>query len=120
MAITRKEKDGTVTLKIEGSLSIYEAAAFREELLTCFEKFEDLTLVLNGVDDCDTAGLQLLCAARKTAEATGKTLTVSDAPQPVTDTLQSAGLNPDEILNTETQSQINREESYGQSHHDGG
>ncbi len=67
MAFTTEEKDGRTILKVEGALSIYEASALREALLACLENDAGLELDLGSVTECDTAGLQLLYAARKTA-----------------------------------------------------
>lgn len=98
MSINQEEQNGNVRLKIKGSLSIYEAAPFRERLLACFGSAESLELDLGGVSECDTAGLQLLYAARMTATQAGTPFKISAAPQTVLKTLQSAGLNPDELL----------------------
>lgn len=97
MSFTREENDGKTRLKVEGSITIYEAAALREELLACLERDAGLELDLEGVTDCDTAGLQLLYAARKiTGE---KRLRVACAGPGVLEALQSAGMNPDELIN---------------------
>ena len=98
MSFTRKEKGGNIRLKIEGSMSIDEAATLRKELCACLENDAGLDLDLGGVTDCDAAGLQLLYAARKTAEEGKKRFHVTGAPQTVLDTLRRAGLNPDEVL----------------------
>ena len=110
MPITREDKDGNVTLKIEGSMSIYEAAAVRAELLACFDSDEDLALDLKGVTDCDTAGLQLLCAAQKTAAEEGKKFCIAGAPAPVMDLLRDAGVNPEELFNPEFEAEPEKEE----------
>ena len=67
MSFTKETVDGKTMLKIEASLTIYDATVLLEELLTCFENGGELTLDVEAVTDFDTAGLQLLCAARKTA-----------------------------------------------------
>ncbi len=96
MAITREDKDGNIALRIEGALSIYEAAALRGEILSCLEEDTGLELDLEGVTECDTAGLQLLWAARKTAAEAKKALHIVNTPQPVLDALQGAGLRSEE------------------------
>ena len=100
MPITPKEKDGTVTLEIEGALSIYETAALRNELLLCFDLHERLKLDLKKVTDCDAAGLQLLCSVGRSATEMKKSFGVVGVSQVVNDTLQSAGFDPDDVLNT--------------------
>ena len=67
MPFVREDTQGNTRLKIRGALSIYEAAELRQELLARLEDNTDLELDLEGVTECDTAGLQLLWAARKTA-----------------------------------------------------
>ncbi len=101
MSFTREEKDGNIRLKIEGPMSIYEVATLQEEFCACLAKKVDLELDLGGVTDCDTAGVQLIYAARKTAGEKEKLFRVTEAPQTVLETLRNAGLNPDEILNSE-------------------
>jgi anti-sigma B factor antagonist len=98
MPFETEETQGKIRLKIQGSLSIYEAVALREELLDRIAGETDLELDLGGVTECDTAGLQLLCAARKTAGKRDKHLRVVGAPQTVLDTLRSAGLGPEDVI----------------------
>jgi len=98
MAVTREDKDGSITLKVKGSLSIYETAALHKEFVIAFDACNGLNLDLNGVDNCDTAGVQLLCSAKKTAARVGKSLGIAGASRSVLDAFNSAGLNPDDIL----------------------
>jgi anti-sigma B factor antagonist len=98
MPFETEKTQGKIRLKIQGSLSIYEAAALREELLDRIAGETDLELDLGGVTECDTAGLQLLYAARKTARKRDKHLRVVGAPQAVLDTLRSAGLGPEDVI----------------------
>jgi len=98
MSFAREEKEGVATIKIEGSISIYEAAALREEFLFCINNYESLNLDLNGVTDCDIAGLQLIYSASKAAAKEGKKINVSGESLPVLDCLTNTGLNPREIL----------------------
>jgi len=98
MGFEREETDSAVRLKVDGTLSIYEAAALREELLACLETNTGLELDLCGVTGCDTTGLQLLYAVRKTAETAQKALHITNAPQLVLDALYSAGLRAEKII----------------------
>ena len=93
MNFSREEKDGCVVLKINGNLSVYEVANLRDELVACFDMYDGLTLDLNEVNDCDTAGIQLLCSAGKTAAETGKNFAVSVVSVSVGETLECAGLD---------------------------
>ena len=92
MPFEREEMEERTRLKIQGALSIYDAAALREELLDCLKRDRDLELDLKRVTNCDTAGLQLLYAVRKTASAAGQTVRIENPSQPVQDTLLETGL----------------------------
>ncbi len=98
MTLDRKEKDGCALLSIEGPMTVNDAAALRDEMLACFNDYKGLILDLNEVSECDTAGIQLLCAARLTAESTGKSFKVSQASMSSMSTLERAGFDPDAIL----------------------
>ncbi len=97
MDFEKEEKDGQAILKIKGALSIYEAASLREELAACLDQYQGLTIDLNEVSDCDTAGLQLLCSARRTAENAGKAFALTGTPEPVHEALSRVGLDPGTI-----------------------
>lgn len=97
MPFTEKKENGTIYLKVEDALTIYDAAALRETLLKCLRAEEDVALDLSETTGCDTAGLQLLCSLRKSAERLGKQVRVADASRAVFDTLAAAGLKPGEI-----------------------
>lgn len=77
MAFIREEKDGQVLLKIEGAMTVYEVVSFRDELADCLKTNDGLILDLDDVKDCDTAGIQLLYSALKTAKDIGKAFTVA-------------------------------------------
>lgn len=99
MTITREDKDGQAFLTIRGPLSIYEVTDIRNELIQCFDNCSTLFLDLDEVTECDTAGVQLLCSARITADRYGKKLGVKQASAAVIDAMVCAGLNPEKILN---------------------
>ncbi len=98
MTITREHKDREAVLKIRGPLSVYEVAALRDEFLECFEKYDGLRLDLSEVDECDTAGVQLLYSARATVRDTGKHFDISDPSPSVIEAMTLVGLKPEDIL----------------------
>jgi anti-anti-sigma factor len=98
MSFAREEKHGNIKLKVEGSMSIHEAAILQKELCACLDIDADLDLDLAGVTECDAAGLQLLYAARKKAQKGRGQFHVTDVSQAVFDALRRIGLNPDEVL----------------------
>ena len=86
-------------VKATGPFTIYEAAALREAMLAAFESPEGLTLDLSGVTECDTAGVQLICAARISSRKTGKPFQVRAVSEAVTQAMEGVGLDPFDILN---------------------
>jgi anti-anti-sigma factor len=66
----------TTTLAIEGELTIYRAAELRQALLAALGDGAggDLEIDLAAVTEFDSAGVQLLMAARKSAAARGRAL----------------------------------------------
>jgi len=90
-----KDESGTV-LKIQGSLDIGVAEELHKTLL---ESLDDRVRLmdLSAVDACDTAALQLLCAARKTVERQGNRLRFAGLSAAVADSCASLGLPVGEL-----------------------
>jgi anti-anti-sigma factor len=59
------------TLRIEGEMSIYRAAEFKAVLLDALAQSNELEIDLSAVSEIDSAGVQLLVLAKKTAQAQG-------------------------------------------------
>jgi anti-anti-sigma factor len=62
--------DGSASLRLSGELTIYHAADLRQALLP-HAQAHAWTLDLAGVTDIDSAGVQVLLAARRTLAARG-------------------------------------------------
>lgn len=58
-------------VRLAGELTIYHAAAARDSLLGLLQAGVPLELDLGGVSEIDTAGLQVLMAAKQQARRTG-------------------------------------------------
>jgi len=69
-------------LSLEGELTVSNAVALRERFLKALGQSDQVEIDLAGVSAVDLAGLQLLCAAHRTAAAQGKTLTLKDGQVP--------------------------------------
>ena len=96
-----KKNEGTY-MKIEGALSIYEAAELRGKFLKYFKKnSKGLTLDLGDVTECDTAGAQILCSTKLSAAESGKPFIITDISPSVRDTFVRCGLPMEEILKGE-------------------
>ena len=70
---------------IEGELTIYEAAEFKEPMLATLVEHQEVDFDLAGVQEIDSAGLQLLILAKREAKGSGKSLKLSNHSQPVLD-----------------------------------
>lgn len=70
---------------IEGELTIYEAAEFKEPMLAALAQHPEVDFDLAGVQEIDAAGLQLLILAKREAKASGHSLKLSNHSQPVLD-----------------------------------
>ena len=78
--------------RLEGSLDLYAAAQLRATLTDCLARPDSAEFDLSGIDACDTAGLQLLLAARATAAARGHTVSFVAIPEAVEDCCRRLGL----------------------------
>jgi anti-anti-sigma factor len=92
MAFRSEDKEQWVSCEITGTLNVSEVADIRDEIIVCLSARNKIVLDLNGVVDCDSAGVQLLCSAQKTAASQGKELTVVRAPAVVRESAARVGL----------------------------
>lgn len=74
-------------LALSADLTIYHAAAQKEELLQALAGTERLELDLSAVGDIDTAGLQLLILVKREAQAKGKQVSFSGHSNAVRQTI---------------------------------
>ena len=85
------EKQG---LKLSGSVTIREAAVFREALLHGLESASELQMDLCDVTGIDLTGLQLLCASHQSALAGGKRFSINyGSNSAYLDTVSNAGFH---------------------------
>ena len=94
---TREEKDEEAILRIKGAMSVYEIAKIRDELAACFKSHDKVVLDVDEVGDCDTAGVQLMVSAFRTAEDTGKTFETRGESDSVRKSIVDLGLRPSAI-----------------------
>jgi anti-anti-sigma regulatory factor len=73
----------TGTFRLGGSLDLYAAEHLRTVLLETLGAGQEIAFDLAGVTACDTAGVQLLLAARATGVARGQILRFVAVPEPV-------------------------------------
>ena len=71
-----KQKSGRLAL--EGAVTIYNAMARKAALFKALDAASDLEINLAGVDEMDTAGVQLLVLLKREAGRAGKTVRLVD------------------------------------------
>jgi ABC-type transporter Mla MlaB component len=84
---TRKE----ATVELPGELTVQEAARLKSLLSDGLERADCIEVDLSHTGKADIAGLQLLCAAYKTAIARGKTIVIPAVPDCVRTAAIAAG-----------------------------
>ncbi len=98
MGFMREEKEGCALIKLDGPMGINEAAALRDEMVECFETYNDIIIDMEAASECDASGMQLLYSARLEASKTGKRFLVTNASMSLMDAIVRAGLDPDAIF----------------------
>ena len=93
--LNRKKK---ALLRLCRSLSIYEADELRNSLISSLEDNDILELDIRDINDCDTAGLQVLCSAKLTASEMGKKLIIVGESDAFADTMNRAGMTLEMII----------------------
>ena len=68
MELNLTKDNNEALLKVEGELSIYEVSKLKELLMSAFEDAEKIVVDLADADTCDTASLQMLVSAGKSAK----------------------------------------------------
>ena len=92
MSSTAQNTDDQQRLPIEGELNIYTAAEWKKRLDALLGRGASLELDLGAVQEVDTAGLQLLIMAKKTATAHNQQLLLSNHSQAVLEVFELCGV----------------------------
>jgi anti-sigma B factor antagonist len=74
MTTTKKRKNATSILRIEGEMSIYRAVELKQTLLASLNEAAELEVDLAAVTELDTAGVQILMLLKRQALATRRKL----------------------------------------------
>jgi anti-sigma B factor antagonist len=98
MGFATEESDGRIRFKIQGALSIYKVLDLRDALLSCLEDDSALEVDLEGVTECDAAGLQLLVAAHRTADQQKRNFHINGASSVILQTLSGLGLDLGDMI----------------------
>jgi len=86
-------QDGQLQMTLAGDLDIYVAAEARVALLEALAQEADMTLDLSTVESVDAAGVQVLLAARRSAEEQGLSLRWVNPSRAITDVIQLMGMS---------------------------
>ncbi len=92
MTVQAQIDGDTRTMQIEGTLCIPDVALLKKKILDTLESCESVVLDLSSVDDCDTAGIQLLVAASRISSERGKTILIGRYSEPVRSTATKLGV----------------------------
>ncbi len=72
MHIDAQQENGICRLQMEGELTIYHSLEIRDGLMEHLTANAEIELDLSGVTEMDTAGFQLLLAAKREGTRLGK------------------------------------------------
>lgn len=86
-----------VPLPMVGALTVQTAESWRTRLLEQLDAQRGLTLDLAGVAACDTIGVQLLCAARKSAIEAAQPFALLNPPEVFSVACRRLGLSFDSL-----------------------
>lgn len=88
MGIVKVKVDGRDALQLQGDCNIYEAGSLRLELLSVIQESSEAELDLSKASECDTAGIQVLMAAKLLARSLGKQLSYVNHSTSVLDMIE--------------------------------
>lgn len=87
-------------MRVQGDLHINEVEELRSALIRALAAATPaLVLELSGVDNCDTASLQLLCSLQKSAEKSGKELRITAPSAAIREASATLGLSLEALRN---------------------
>ncbi len=88
MSVHVEQTDHRYTLRIDGEMTIYSAAEHKTRLLEHLGDSDELELDLAGVDEMDSAGLQILLVLKREVERSGRSLRLRNHSRAVYEVLE--------------------------------
>jgi len=88
MHCDREQVNGRERLRLQGECNIYSAGDLRAALLAAMQVSPELELDLSGVTEVDTAGLQVLMAAKASARTAGRPFAFVNHSGPVLELIE--------------------------------
>ncbi|MBF0562169.1 MAG: STAS domain-containing protein [Alphaproteobacteria bacterium] len=92
MEVQVEKKDSIQILRIEGTLGIADVAVLKTRMIEALLACHELILDLDAVEDCDTAGVQLLVASTRRSSQDGKVIRLGRCSDMVRTTIAKLGL----------------------------
>lgn len=86
--MTQEKTTVNEVLLLEGEMTIFNAAAIREQLLNAMQDKAALEIDMSSVSEFDTSGLQIMVAAKKLAKQNNTRLKFTQMPNAVTELLE--------------------------------
>ena len=83
-----KKKSTATRIGIEGELNIFSATALRQRLLDTISSSKEIEVDLSQVSEIDSAGVQLMVAAKREATARSKPLSFTGYSPAVLDLIE--------------------------------
>ncbi len=93
MELQKIDEGNAGRLRVEGEMTIYTANADREALLKALDGGAEMEWSLSGVTEIDTAGAQLLIAAKREAAGRGADLSFTEHSAPVVEVIEQLRLS---------------------------
>ncbi|MBR4373236.1 MAG: STAS domain-containing protein [Treponema sp.] len=87
------------TVKWQGNAGIEQAHVLRDEILEAFKKTTKIRLDISEVEDIDITGIQIIIAARREAESTGKSFHITGKiPKAIEEFITASAITLDEYI----------------------
>ena len=84
MTFHAEKINGLCRARIEGEMTIFNAADLKKDLLEMLNECQEMELDLSEVSELDTAGLQLLVLAKRESENLKKSLRIASCSGAIT------------------------------------
>lgn len=97
---SKKGRNKNSLIKLDGSLSAYDVAKTKAQLLKGLENHSGIMIDIEGITECDTLGIQLLCSTEKTAKLQKKHFSISAKSELCWTVARNIGLDLEPYLNT--------------------
>lgn len=79
-------------LTLENKLTIYDVAELREKIISLQDTNELIKMDLSQVTECDTAGIQFLCAILRSVQEKKRTIVINKFSRAIHEAAEQIGL----------------------------